>query len=296
LARQPSAIIGIGASAGGIEALGQFFDAMRPDSGCAFVVVLHLDPQRESEMAHILATHTTMPVAQIEDGMLIASDHVYVIAPDTELEIRDDRLHVSKPSKARGQRHPVDVLFRSLAADRRERAIAVVLSGTGSNGTEGLKEIRAEGGMSLVQAPETAKFDGMPRSAIAANLADHILAPEQMPEIVLAYTRHGYAAAPVEAEPASPDGQASVEQILDLLHARSGQDFGGYKRSTQRRRIHRRMGLRNIATLNEYADELRGNPHEVQTLIADLMISVTGFFRDAEAWNALTELVVVSLV
>lgn len=296
LARQPSAIVGIGASAGGIEALGHFFDAMPADSGCAFVVVLHLDPRRESEMAHILASRTTMPVAQVGDGMPIASDHVYVIAPDTELKIRDGRLHVSQPSEARGHRHPVDVLFRSLAADRRERAIAIVLSGTGSNGTEGLKEIRAEGGMSLVQTPETAKFDGMPRSAIAANMADHVLAPEQMPEIVLAYTRHGYAAASVEVEPASPDGEASFEQILELLRARSGHDFGSYKQSTQRRRIHRRMGLRNIGTLDKYVDELRGNPHEVQTLISDLMISVTGFFRDAEAWNALAELVVGPLV
>ena len=203
---------------------------------------------------------------------------------------------MSKPTEARGHRHPVDVLFRSLAADQRERAIAIVLSGTGSNGTEGLKEIRAEGGMSLVQTPETAKFDGMPRSAIAAEMADHILAPEKMPEAVLGYIGHGYVTTPANAEPASTDGRATIEQVLDILHARSGHDFGSYRRNTQRRRIHRRMGLRNISTLNDYLDELRANPGEVQILVADLMINVTGFFRDAEAWNALQKLVLAPLV
>lgn len=289
-------VVGIGASAGGIEALGRFFEAMPSNSGCAFVVVLHLDPDRESEMAHILAARTAMPVAQIQDGMQIDRDHVYVIAPDTELEVRNGRLEVSKPSDARGHRHPVDVLFKSLAADQHERAIAIVLSGTGSNGTDGLKEIRAEGGMSLVQTPETAKFDGMPRSAIAADMADHILAPEKMPETIIAYTRHGYVVAPAEPGPASPDDQATIEQVLELLRARARHDFGSYKRSTQRRRIHRRMGLRNIGTLDEYLEKLRAHPDEVQTLVADLMISVTGFFRDVEAWDALTISVIDPLV
>lgn len=289
-------IVGIGASAGGIEALGSFFDAMPADSGCAFVVVLHLDPNRESEMARILSGRTKMPVAQVEDGMSVAPDHVYVIAPDTELRVRDGGLHVAKPSERRGQRHPVDVLFSSIAAEHRERAIAIVLSGTGSNGTEGLKEIRAEGGMSLVQAPETAKFDGMPKSAIDAGMADHVLAPEEMAEALLAYIRHEYAAAPIDDDVASPKGEATVEQVLELLRARSGHDFSSYKRSTQRRRIHRRMGLRNIETLDGYLGELRRNPDEAATLVADLLINVTGFFRDAEAWRTLSELVIAPLV
>jgi len=289
-------VIGMGASAGGIEALGRFFDAMPADSGCAFVVVLHLDPKRESEMAHILGTRTAMPVAQVEDGMRLAPDHVYVIAPDTDLRVREGTLHVSRPSRPRGQRHPVDVLFSSLAADQRERAIAIVLSGTGSNGTEGLKEIRAEGGMSLVQAPETAKFDGMPRSAISAGMADHVLAPERMPETLLAYMSHGYVAAPVEIEATSPDGKATLEHVLELLQARGGRDFRSYKRTTLGRRVHRRLGLRNIATLDEYMDVLRASPDEMLTLGGDLMISVTGFFRDAEAWKALAELVIAPMV
>lgn len=290
-------IVGIGASAGGVEALGRFFDIMPPDSGCAFVVVLHLDPKHESKMAHILRARTTMPVAQVRDGMPIAPDHVYVIAPDTDLRVREGELHVSRPTTPHGQRHPVDVLFASIAAERHERAIAIVLSGTGNNGTQGLKAIRAEGGMSLVQAPETAKFDGMPRSAIAADMADHILAPEAMPEALLGYISHGYTAATTVGEPAPPQkGEATLEQVLELLRARAGLDFGNYKRSTQRRRVHRRMGLRNIETLSDYLDELRTSPEEIQTLVADLMINVTGFFRDPEAWQVLAERVIAPLV
>lgn len=289
-------VIGIGASAGGIEALGRFFDAMPADSGCAFVVVLHLDPKRESELARILSAHTTMPVVQVEDGMRLVTNHVYVIAPDSDLKVSDGGLHVSKPTEPRGQRHPVDVLFSSLAVYQRERAIAIVLSGTGSNGTEGLRDIRAEGGMSLVQSPETAKFDGMPRSAISAGMADHVLAPEKMPEILLAFINHSYVAAPSEIEATSPDGQATLGHLLELLRARGGPDFRSYKESTLKRRVYRRLGLRNIETLDEYIDELRNNSDEVTTLIGDLMISVTGFFRDADAWMVLAELVIAPMV
>jgi two-component system CheB/CheR fusion protein len=289
-------VVGLGASAGGIEALSHFFDAMPADSGCAFVVVLHLDPKRESEMARILSARTAMTVVQIEDGMRIAANHVYVIAPDTDVKVRDGALRMSKPAEPRGHRHPVDVLFRSLALDQRERAVAIVLSGTGSNGTDGLKEIRAEGGMSIAQSPETAKFDGMPRSAISAGLADHTLPPEEMPETVLAYVRHGYVSAPAEIEGTSPDGQANLDQIIDLLRLRGGHDFRSYKHSTLRRRIHRRLGLRNTETLNDYIDELRTNPDEVLTLTGDLMISVTGFFRDADAWKALAELAIAPMI
>ena len=290
------AVVGVGASAGGIDALGKFFDAMPADSGCAFVVVLHLDPRRESEMARVLTGHTAMPVAQIQDGMTIEPDRIYVIAPDTDIALAEGRLKVSKPSEPRGQRHPVDVLFASIASEQRERSIAVVLSGTGSNGTEGLKKIRAEGGMSLVQDPQTAQFDGMPRSAIAAGLADHVLAPGQMPEKLLSYIRHGYVAEPAAVEPAYAQGEATIEQILEAVQARNGQDFRSYKRKTLARRIHRRMGLRNIGTFAEYLRGLRENPQEADALAGDLMISVTGFFRDEEAWKALADLVIAPLM
>lgn len=289
-------VVGIGASAGGIEALGQFFDAMQPDCGCAFVVVLHLDPDHESQLARVLSAHTTMPVLQVEDGMRLEVNHVYVIAPKCDLKVSNGELHMIKPSALRGHGHPVDVLFSSLAADQRERAIAIVLSGTGSNGTEGLKAIRAEGGISLVQSPESAKYDGMPRSAISAGMADHILAPEKMSDVLLAYVRHGYVADPAEIEGAPKAGKATLGDVLEFLRARGGHDFSSYKRSTLQRRVQRRLGLRNFRTLDDYIEELRTNPDEVATLVGELMISVTGFFRDADAWAALSKLVVAPWV
>lgn len=292
----PVQVVGLGASAGGIEALGRFFDAMPPDSGCAFVVVLHLDPKRESEMANVLGARTAMTVVQIVDGMQLLANQVYVIAPDTDVKVQAGSLHVAKPDKPRGQRHPVDVLFRSLAADQHERAIAIVLSGTGSNGTDGLKDIRAAGGMSLAQLPESAKFDGMPRSAIAAGMIDHVLTPEQMPATVLAYVRHGYLSARPDADNDAPNVEANLDQVVEVLRIRGGHDFRNYKHSTLRRRIQRRLGLRNIETLTEYLEQLRSSPEEIQTLTGDLMISVTGFFRDAEAWKSLAELVLAPLV
>lgn len=284
-------VVGIGASAGGIEALSLFFSAMPADSGAAFVVVLHLDPTRESQMAHILGARTTMPVAEIKDGMTLAANHVYVIAPDHDLRVRDGGLHLSEPAEPRGRRHPVDVLFRSLAADRGARGVAIVLSGTGTNGSEGLKEVKAEGGLILVQEPTTAKFDGMPRSAIDADLADHILAPGEMPAAVLAWLRHDHVAAANAAEVA-PDEQAMEDRVLDVLRSRAGHDFRGYKKTTLHRRINRRLGVRNVASLRDYVEELRANPEEAGALAKDLMINVTGFFRDAEAWKALAELVI----
>ena len=289
-------IVGIGASAGGIEALSVFFDAMPADSGCAFVVVLHLDPDRESELAHILGARTAMPVRQVKDGMPIERDSVYVIAPDRDLRVSCRTLHMAKSASARGHGHPVDILFQSLALDQQEGAIAVVLSGTGSNGTEGLREIRAVGGMSMVQSLETAQFDGMPRSAISAGMADHVLAPGQMPEILLAYLRHRYVSGLIEASDSATDGQATLHQVLDLVRAQGGHDFRGYKHSTLGRRVQRRLGLSNTATLDAYMQILRESPYEVQALGGDLMISVTGFFRDAEAWRALTDLVIVPMV
>ncbi|MCL4767068.1 MAG: PAS domain-containing protein [Hyphomicrobiaceae bacterium] len=289
-------VIGIGASAGGIEALKGFFHSMPGDSGGAIVVVLHLDPTHESKMAELLAGFTSMPVAQVEDGMRIEANHVYVIAPNNYLRVRDNALHLSEPKQPRGQRYPVDEFFKSLASQLGARAIAIVLSGTGTNGTEGLKEVRAQGGLILVQAPDTAKFDGMPRSAISAGLADHVLAPEQMPERILAFLHHGYVAVPDKVEGGSHQGAATLDNVLDIVHARSGSDFRSYKRSTIGRRVHRRLGLRSIGTLGGYIEELRANPDEVAALVDDMMISVTGFFRDADAWKALADKAIDPLI
>jgi two-component system CheB/CheR fusion protein len=169
-------VVGIGASAGGLDALNRFFGSMPTDSGLAFVVVLHLDPRRQSELASLLGRRTAMPVVDIVDGIRIEPNRVYVIVPDRSLRVDGDRLRLSEPAEPRGHRHPVDVFFVSLAEHRRERAIAIVLSGTGSNGTQGMKEVKASGGLALVQDPATAQFDGMPRSAIMAGVADHVAA------------------------------------------------------------------------------------------------------------------------
>ena len=289
-------VVGMGASAGGIEAFSQFFDAMPDDSGAAFVVVLHLDPTRESQMAKVLAAHTKMEVVQVQDQMPILPNHVYVIAPDRDLSVMAGVLHLTKPAEKRGHRHPVDVLFRSLAADQGERVIAVVLSGTGSNGTDGLKEVRAAGGLILVQDPQTARFEGMPRSAIAAGMADHILAPGAMPAVLGSYFRNEYIAEPFGGEASETDAQPLIDQILTVLRTRTGHNFGSYRRSTLQRRIQRRLGLRNIETLEAYLVELRTDPAEAAILIKDLLINVTSFFRDAEAWRTFSELVIAPLV
>jgi two-component system, chemotaxis family, CheB/CheR fusion protein len=291
-----SLVVGIGASAGGVEALGRFFDAMPPDSGAAFVVVLHLDPTRESQMAHVLSNRTVMPVVQVADDMQILPNTVYVIAPDKDLTVRKATLHLTEPAESRGHRHPVDVLFRSLAAEHGERAIAIVLSGTGNNGTDGLKEVSAAGGLILVQDPPTAKFDGMPRSAISAGMADHIVAPEAMPEILVRYIGQEYIADPQHGETATSGAQPVIDQILTSLFTRTGNDFRNYRRSTIQRRIQRRLSLKNMDTLEAYKQDLRTNADEAPLLVKDLLINVTSFFRDAEAWKTLATAVVAPLV
>ncbi len=290
------AIVGIGASAGGIESLGRLLDVMPADTGCGFVVILHLDPTHESQLASVLGRHTAMPVVDIADGMTIEPNRVHVIVPDRTPTIRAGKLRLTVPAEPRGQRHPVDDLFISLAVEN-ERAIGIVLSGTGCNGTHGLLEIKAQGGMTLVQEPATARFPGMPHSAIAAGTADHVLAPETMPEVLLRYLEHGYVAHPAgNAATAAPDEWAALDPVLALLRHRSDQDFRGYKRATLQRRIHRRMGLTNVATLTDYTELLRTSAEEIEMLVKDLMINVTGFFRDTEAWKALDETVITPLI
>ena len=289
-------VVGMGASAGGIEAFSKFFDAMPNDSGAAFVLVLHLDPSRESQMAKVLGAHTAMAVVQVEDQMQILPNHVYVIAPDRDLTVTDGVLNLVKPAEKRGHRHPVDVLFRSLAADQGERVIAVVLSGTGSNGTDGLKEVRAAGGLILVQDPQDAKFDGMPRSAIAAGMADHILSAEAMPAVLGQYFRNEYISAPKGGETSGTGAQHLIDQILTVLRNRTGHNLNTYRRSTLQRRIQRRLSLRNMDSLHDYLADLRTDPAEAALLVKDLLINVTSFFRDSDAWRTLCDLVIAPLV
>ena len=269
---------------------------MPADSGLAFIIVLHLDPTRESGLAPLLARHTPMPVVEITDSIRTEANRVYVIAPDKSLTINGDRLCLSEPAEPRGHRHPVDVLFASLAEQRRERAIGIVLSGSGNNGSHGLNEIKANGGMTLAQNPETAQFDGMPRSAIAAGAVDHVLTIEEMPDMLLRYIRHRYISEPDGIETDAPDSKSSrLDPVLALLRVRSGHDFGSYKRATLQRRINRRMSLANVKTIPDYAELLRMNADEIKALTKDLLISVSGFFRDPEAWRTLDETVLAPL-
>ena len=237
-----------------------------------------------------------MTVVEAADGMVIEPDHIYVIPPAAALTVDDGQLRLTEPVERRGARYPIDRLFESLARHRRERAICIVLSGSGSDGTEGLKEVKAEGGCVLVQEPSTARFDAMPRSAIEADLADHVLAPEDMPDVLMRYARHTYAAGTELVEEGGPAGDGSIDPVLALLRTRAGHDFRLYKRSTLTRRIHRRMGLCDLHNAEDYVAVLRSGPEEMETLARDLMINVTAFFRDPEAWTSLDETVLGPLV
>jgi two-component system CheB/CheR fusion protein len=288
-------IVGIGSSAGGLEALQQFLRAMPPDPGLALIIAAHLDPTQESHLTELLSRCTKMPVVEIESSIEAEPDHVYVIAPDQELTIRKGVIQSNKPQAPRGHRHPVDSFFRSLAEDQGERAIAIILSGTGTNGSLGLRFIKAEGGIVIAQDPATAGFAGMPRSAIGTGIVDLVLPPDQMPEALLGISRHPYLRQPADiADEASPDDQ--LGRLLTLVRARTRQDFSAYRKQTLLRRIHRRMGLHRIEGLANYIERLRNDPEEVEALAADLTINVTGFFRDPEAWQTLGEQVMAPLV
>jgi two-component system CheB/CheR fusion protein len=288
-------IVGIGSSAGGLEALQTLFRGMPADSGLAFIVAAHLDPTQKSHLTELLSRCTKMPVVQIDSAIEVEPNHVYVIAPDQELTIKKGVVQTDKPTAPRGHRHPVDSFFRSLAEDQGERAIAIILSGTGTNGSLGLRFVKAEGGIVLVQEPDTAGFQGMPRSAIGTGIIDLVLPPEKMPEALLNLARHPYVREPAAAvEQIEPDEQLRV--LLALVRAQTKRDFNSYKKRTLLRRIHRRMGLHRIDTLRDYIERLQDDPSEIRALAADLTINVTGFFRDPEAWQALTDKAILPMV
>lgn len=292
------AVVGIGASAGGLYALRRFFSALPADSGMAFVVVQHLEPTKESLMAELLARYASIPVVEITDvpeGTTVEPNHAYLILPNRELTIRDGRLHLAEFSDPRGQRRPIDTFLRSLARDQRERSIGIILSGTGTNGSEGVKAVKPEGGLILAQTPDTAEFDGMPQAAIRTGLVDAVLPPEKMPEFLGAYVAHPYVRAGTVSDPEEVARQ-HLQQIMSLLSARVGHDFSGYKTPTVMRRMARRMGLLHIEHLADYLAHLWTHPEETQALVKDLLINVTNFFRDSEAWAVLQHDVIAPLV
>ncbi len=294
-ARTGFPIVGIGASAGGLDAFKKFFSALPADSGAAFVLIQHLDPTRESLTADLVGTYTRMPVGQVEDGMRVEANRVYVIPPNAYLSIRARTLRLSAPTAPRSLRMAIDFFLHSLAEDQHEHAIAVILSGTGTDGTLGLKEIKASGGMTMVQDPQTVQHDGMPRSAIATGSADYVLPAEQMADALVAYLRHAALAATTTAvlPEKAPD---PLTTALAVLRAHTKFDFSGYKKGTLRRRIQRRMSLRHINDLPKYVETLRSDPAEATALFKDLLINVTSFFREPAAWRVLQEQVIRRLV
>ncbi|MEY2667690.1 MAG: hypothetical protein RJA59_328, partial [Pseudomonadota bacterium] len=277
-------IVGLGASAGGLEAFEQFFRSVPVDLGMAFVLVSHLDPSHESILTEILQRATALPVVEAHDQLAVKPGHIYVIPPNRDMTIFHGVLQLSVPDAPRGQRMPIDAFFRSLAEDRGDRAIAVVLSGTGSDGTMGLRAIVGEGGVTFVQDPATAAYDGMPSSAIRSGFATHVLPVERMPEAMRVAARTPGVRRPRATTPSSEQG---LTQVLATLRSRTGHDFSQYKRSTVVRRVDRRMAQHDIADVGVYARFLKEHPAEVQLLFRELLINVTSFFRDREAFEAL---------
>ena len=318
-------IVGIGASAGGLEALEQFFARVPLKSGLAYIVVQHLDPTHKAMLAELLQRVTSLTVREAGEQMRVEADHVYVIPPNAELSLAQGILHVMPPTEPRGMRLPVNVLFSSLARDQGTSAIGVVLSGMGSDGTLGLMALQAVGGLTVVQEPSSAQFDAMPRSAIAAGCADLVALPADMPERILAcVARYGHSKSPIAA--AGPDPMPAkkltnvlaneltdvpsdlpsdlpvdtpadtIESIFTLLRQRTRHDFSLYKPSTLNRRIERRMAIHGLAAIAEYVRFLRQNPQEIDLLFKELLIGVTSFFRDAAVWQYMLDTALPALL
>jgi two-component system CheB/CheR fusion protein len=281
-------VVGIGASAGGIPALQTFFEHVSSDSGMAYVVILHLSPDHDSQLAHVLQGSCSIPVTKVTERVRVQRDHVYVVPPDQHLTIEDEHICVAQNTTIQDRRAPVDIFFRALAESHRSRAICVVLSGTGANGSMGLKRVKERGGVAFVQDPAEAAFDEMPRNSIATALVDDVLPVAEIPAKILAYKASlGKIGIAAEPELLREEQHNALREIFTLLRLRTGHDFSNYKRPTLLRRIERRINVHALADLPSYAEFIRENPDETQALLKDLLISVTHFFRDAEAFEYL---------
>ncbi|MFT4720340.1 MAG: PAS domain S-box-containing protein [Candidatus Azotimanducaceae bacterium] len=281
-------IVGIGASAGGLEALEEFFSHVPASPGVAFVVIQHLDPTHKGIMPELLQRATLMKVTQAGNRMKVEPNCVYVIPPNKDLSILHGDLFLLDPTAPRGLRLPIDFFLRSLAADQRERAVGVILSGMGSDGTLGMRAIKENAGVTLVQLPESAKYDSMPRSVINAGLADITGLPKELPDRLIGYLNHTpRGIEPIEESLLEPKSRSALEQIVILLRDRTGNDFSLYKNNTINRRIERRMGLHQIDSTLLYTRYLRENPQELDLLFKELLIGVTNFFRDPAEWEQL---------
>ena len=291
-------IVGIGASAGGLAAFEAFFSGMPADTDpeMAFVLVQHLAPDHESLLISLVQRCTRMKVFQVTDGMVVQPNCAYIIPPGCDMAFLNGTLHLLEPTAPHGQRLPIDFFFRSLGQDQHERAIGIVLSGTGSDGTMGVRAIKAEGGMIMVQTPGTTEFAGMPQSAIATGLVDYELPPAAMPAKLIAYTAHAFGRARQPSTVPAPKLDNARKRIFILLRAQTGHDFSLYKPNTIDRRIERRMAVNQISHLESYVKYLQQTPAEVESLFRDLLIGVTKFFRDTEFFSVLETQVMPKLV
>ncbi|MGE5646303.1 MAG: chemotaxis protein CheB [Acidobacteriota bacterium] len=288
-------VVGIGASAGGLEAFTGLLRHLRGDTGMAFVLVQHLDPKHESLLPELLSKSSPMPILQVRDGMKVEPDHVYVIPPNTDMVVSDYTLKLLPRSAVRGQHMPIDHFFRSLAADSGSKAIGIILSGSSTDGALGLEVIKGEGGITFAQDEKTAKYDGMPRAAAAKGCVDFILPPEGIARELIRIGQHPYVSAPdgapavAEAESGRDEHRTAgaLTRIFALLRSATSVDFSLYKHTTIRRRISRRMALHKVDTLEAYVELLQQNPAEVDALYREVLIKVTGFFRDPEMFQAL---------
>lgn len=280
-------VVGLGSSAGGLEALEEFFDNMAENPGMAFIIVSHLDPNHKSIMPELVQKHTKMKVFQAEDGMIVEPDRVYIAPPNRNLAILHGTLQLIEPFEAHGFRLPIDYFFKSLSADAGEKAIYIILSGMASDGSVGIRAGKSELGMVMVQDPASAKFDSMPSNAIKSGLVDYILPPEGMPEQLMIYTSQrgkGIVLEKANTESKIPD---TFQKIFILLRNHTGHDFSLYKQNTLYRRVERRITVCQLDNLPNYIRFLQENPKEIESLFNELLIGVTNFFRDSEAFAKL---------
>jgi two-component system CheB/CheR fusion protein len=286
-------IVGIGASAGGLEALEQFFTNIPKDSDMAFVVIQHLDPTHVGIMPELLQRTTNMNVFQVTDHLQVKPNHVYVIPPNRSMSILNGYLHLFEPSETRGLRLPIDIFFRSLADDKQGKSIGIILSGMGSDGSLGVKAIKEKNGIVLVQDPLTAKFDGMPNSANAAVTVDILAAANELPAKLISLLK--YSPAIAEKPVIDYKSKTNLEKIVILLRTQTGHDFSFYKKNTLFRRIERRMAIHQLDNIDSYVHFLQRYPNELDILFKELLIGVTNFFRDAAVWKMLKEKILPDL-
>jgi two-component system, chemotaxis family, CheB/CheR fusion protein len=280
--------VGIGASAGGLDALEKFLSNVPENSGMAYLIVQHLDPVHKSALVDILSRSTSMNVKEVEDGVKVLKDHVYIIPPNKDLSLLNGNLQLMDPTHPHGLRTPINYFFTSLAQDQKEKSIGIILSGYGSDGTIGLKTIKANGGIIIAQDPSTAGSEGMPTNAINTGMVDIVLTPEEMPKKLISYTK---SSSKILKKILSPEDKTiqSLRKIFILIRNKTGHDFSQYKKSTINRRISRRMNIHQIEEMTQYLQYLQENPHEIDLLFQEFLINVTHFFRDTEAFESLKQ-------